>query len=79
MAYTKLRDLVFLAIELQSTSIGLTIDQMAKRTERSRATIERMLAGLSELGLEVEQSRLEADHHLVKRWKLAEGSLLLNY
>lgn len=75
MAYTKLRDLVFLAIELQSTSIGLTIDQMAKRAERSRATIERMLAGLSELGLEVEQSRLEADHHLVKRWKLAKGSL----
>lgn len=75
MAYTKLRDLIFLAIELQSTSIGLTIDQMAKRSERSRATIERMLAGLGELGLEVEQSRLEADHHLVKRWKLAEGSL----
>ena len=48
---------------------------MARRTERSRATIERMLAGLSELGLEVERSPLEADHHLVKRWKLAEGSL----
>ena len=68
MAYTKLRDLLQLATELQGSSIGLTIDEMMKRTERSRDTIERMLMGLYELGIEVEQSRLETDHHRTKRW-----------
>jgi predicted transcriptional regulator len=51
LAYTKLRDLVALAIELQSSSIGLTIDEIKDRTERSRATVERMLTGLGELGV----------------------------
>jgi predicted DNA-binding transcriptional regulator YafY len=75
MAYTKLRDLLQLATELQGSSIGLTIDEMMKRTERSRDTIERMLMGLYELGIEVEQSRLETDHHRTKRWKIEKGSL----
>jgi predicted DNA-binding transcriptional regulator YafY len=75
LAYTKLRDLVALAIELQSSSIGLTIDEIKDRTERSRATVERMLTGLGELGVEVEQSRLETDHHLTKRWRIEPGML----
>jgi predicted DNA-binding transcriptional regulator YafY len=70
MAYTKLRDTLDLALELQASSLGLTIDQLMARTGRSRKTVERMLEGLAELGLEVEPSRLESDHHLTKRWRL---------
>ena len=70
MAYTKLRDMLELALELQVSSLGLTIDQLRARTGRSRKTVERMLQGLTELGLEVELSRLESDHHLTKRWRL---------
>lgn len=70
MAYTKLRDMLDLALELQASSLGLTIDQLIARTGRSRKTVERMLQGLAEIGLEVEPSRLESDHHLTKRWRL---------
>ncbi len=70
MAYTKLRDMLGLALELQASSLGLTIDQLMAQTERSRKTVERMLQGLTEIGLEVELSRLESDHHLTKRWRL---------
>ncbi len=70
MAYTKLRDMLDLALELQASSLGLTIEQLVARTARSRKTVERMLQGLSEIGLEVELSRLESDHHLTKRWRL---------
>jgi len=70
MAYTKLRDMLDLALELQASSLGLTIGQLMVRTGRSRKTVERMLQGLDELGLEVELSRLESDHHLTKRWRL---------
>ena len=75
MAYTKLRDLLQLATELQASSIGLTIQEMMTKTERSRASVERMLAGLYELGIEVEQSRLESDHHLTKRFRIQRGNL----
>jgi predicted DNA-binding transcriptional regulator YafY len=75
MAYTKLRDLLQLATELQASSIGLTIQEMMTKTERSRASAERMLAGLYELGIEVEQSRLESDHHLTKRFRIQRGNL----
>ena len=54
MAYTKLRDMLELALELQVSSLGLTIDQLMARTGRSRKTVERMLQGLDEIGLEVE-------------------------
>ena len=67
MAYTKLRDMLDLALELQASSLGLTIDQLMARTGRSRKTVERMLQGLTEIGLEMEPSRLESDHHLTKR------------
>jgi predicted DNA-binding transcriptional regulator YafY len=70
MAYTKLRDMLDLALELQGSSLGLTIDQLMNRSGRSRKTVERMLLGLAEIGLEVEPSRLESDHHLTKRWRL---------
>lgn len=70
MAYTQLRDMLELALELQVSSLGLTIDQLMARTGRSRKTVERMLLGLTEIGLEVEPSRLESDHHLTKRWRL---------
>ena len=70
MAYTKLRDVLELALEMQVSSLGLTIEQLMQRTGRSRKTVERMLQGLAELGLEAEPSRLESDHHLTKRWRL---------
>lgn len=70
MAYAKLRDTLDLALELQASSLGLTIGQLMDRTGRSRKTVERMLQGLAELGLEAEPSRLESDHHLTKRWRL---------
>jgi len=70
MAYTKLRDILDLALELQASSLGLTIGQLMDRTGRSRKTVERMLQGLAEIGLEAEPSRLESDHHLTKRWRL---------
>ena len=70
MAYTKLRDMLDVALELQASSLGLTIDQLMDRTGRSRKTVERMLQGLSEIGLEMEPSHLESDHHLTKRWRL---------
>jgi len=70
MAYTQLRDMLDLALELQASSLGQTIDQLMARTGRSRKTIERMLQGLTDIGLEVEPSRLESDHHLTKRWRL---------
>ncbi len=73
MAYGKLRDLVQLATELQATSIGLTIQEICEKTERSRATVERMLKSLLDLGLQPVSSQLESDHHLTKRWKIKKG------
>ena len=73
MSYGKLRDLVELATELQATSIGLTIQEICEKTERSRATVERMLNGLFELGLEPTSTNLESDHHLTKRWRIDRG------
>jgi len=70
LAYTKLRDILDLALELKVSSLGLTIEQMMVSTGRSRKTVERMLQGLTELGMEAEPSRLESDHHLTKRWRL---------
>ena len=70
MAYSKLAVSLKLATELQSSSLGLTIEEMMERTERSRKTVERMLNGLYELGLKPKTSSLEGDHHLTKRWRL---------
>ena len=70
MAYNKLVASIELAMELQASSTGLTIKQMMERTDRSRKTVERMLAGLNGLGLEPQLSLVEGDHHLTKRWHL---------
>lgn len=70
MARTKLREMLDLATELQATSVGLTIQDMMSRTERSRRTVERMLMDLSELGLKAEATSMDFDHHLTKRWSL---------
>ena len=70
MAYAKMNDMLGLALDLQASSLGLTIDQLMERTGRSRKTVERMLDGLIDLGLEAEPSRLDSDHHLTKRWRL---------
>ena len=70
MAYGKLLELLALARELQANSIGFTVEQMMDRTERSRKTVERMLRGLSELGLQPTSSPIEGDHHRRKRWRL---------
>lgn len=80
MAYTKLGDMLGVALELQASSLGLTINQLMERTGRSRKTVERMLHGLAGLGIEVEPSRLDSDHHLTKRWRLRGDmpSLLLS-
>jgi len=73
MAYGKLRDLVSLATELQATSIGLTIQEICEKTERSRKTADRMLNSLVELGLTPTATQLESDHHFTKRWRIEEG------
>ena len=70
MAYAKMNDMLGLALDLEASSLGLTIDQMMERTGRSRKTVERMLNGLADIGLEAEPSRLDSDHHLTKRWRL---------
>jgi len=75
MAYTKLRELILLAQDLQATSIGLTFKEMGdKIAERgqpvSLKTVKRMMYGIEELGFEVEQYVLDSDHHLTKRWKI---------
>ena len=73
MAYGKFRDLVKLATELQATSIGLTIQEICEKTERSRPTADRMLNSLTELGLEVTNVQRDSDHHLTKRWRIEGG------
>ena len=62
-----------LATELQATSIGLTINEIMKKTESSRKTVERMLSGLYEIGLEAKPLHIEGDHHLTKRWRIEGG------
>ena len=68
-----LRDLVRLATELQATSIGLTIQEICEKTERSRKTADRMLNSLVELGLTPTATQLESDHHFTKRWRIEGG------
>lgn len=72
MAFSKLRDVLDLAAELSANSAGLTMAQMMERTGRSRRTVERMLAGLFELGIEAEATDVPGEHHLLKRWRLTQ-------
>lgn len=70
MKHGALRDLLDLATNLSAASGGLTMAQMMRLTERSRRTVERMLDGLLELGLETEAGQAVGEHHLLKRWRL---------
>jgi len=72
---TKLRDLMLLATDLQSSSIGLTKKQLIERCkdrgfEPSKRTIERWLVDLEELGMETELTEVETDHQNTKRYKV---------
>lgn len=70
MKHGALRDLLDLATNLSASSGGLTMAQMMAVTERSRRTVERMLDGLLELGVETETGQALGEHHLLKRWRL---------
>ena len=82
MAHHRLTALLQLATDLQATTVGLTYDEIIQTlkdrdTPASKRTVQRMLNGLLELGLNYEQDSNEnilnqdEDHHLVKRWKLS--------
>lgn len=71
MKHSALRDMILLAQELQ-ISKGLTMAEMMAFTERSRRTVERMIQGLYELGIETDTAQAEGDHHLLKRWRLVQ-------
>ena len=70
MKHGALRDMIQLAQELSASSRGLTMAEMMAFTERSRRTVERMIQGLFELGIETDTAQAEGDHHLLKRWRL---------
>lgn len=70
MKHGALRDMIQLAQELSASSKGLTMAEMMAFTERSRRTVERMIQGLYELGIEPHNVPTEGEHHLLKRWKL---------
>lgn len=75
MAYTKLRELVLLAQDLQATTIGLTYEEMGDKIAGrgqpvSLKTVKRMVYGIEELGFEVKRYVLDSDHHLTKRFKI---------
>lgn len=70
MKHGALRDMIQLAQELSASSKGLTMAEMMAKTERSRRTVERMIQGLYELGIEPHNVPTEGEHHLLKRWKL---------
>ncbi len=72
MAHGALRDMIQLAQELSASSAGLTMAQMMALTERSRRTVERMLDGLFELGIEPYNVPTVGEHHLLRRWRLTK-------
>ena len=72
MKHGALRDHIQLAEWLAGSSTGLTMAEMMALTERSRRTVERMLAGLYELGIETDEAQAEGEHHRLKRWKLVK-------
>jgi hypothetical protein len=71
----KLSNLLLVAIDLQSSSIGLTKrDIIEKCIDRgfspSIRTIGRWLDELYELGLEIEKNSFDTDHHNINRYKI---------
>ena len=71
----KLRNLLLVAIDLQSSSVGLTKkDILEKCNDRgfspSLRTVERWLDELNDLGLEIENNSFDTDHHNLNRYKI---------
>ena len=71
----KFKELMLLAIDLQSSSIGLTKEDIIEKCfERgispSKRTIERWIKELYQLGLNVERFRVDTDHHNINRYKI---------
>ena len=73
---TKFRDLLLFATDLQSSSIGLTKEQMKERIEArtdikpSTRSLDRWLANLEELGLETHFTLSELEHWNTKVYKV---------
>jgi len=73
---TKERDLILLATDLQSSSVGLTKRQLKERVEArtgtipSTRTLDRWLASLSVLGIEIDYTLSEQEHWNTKVYKL---------
>ena len=72
---TKFRNLMLLATDLQSSSLGLTKKELISKCEDrgfkpSQRTIERWLVDLEELGMETELNEIETDHKNIKRYKI---------
>ena len=71
----KLRNLLHIAIDLQSSSIGLTKrDIIEKCNDRgfspSIRTVGRWLDELYDLGMEIEKNSFDTDHHNINRYKI---------
>ena len=73
---TKFRDLLLFATDLQSSSIGLTKEQMKERIEArtdikpSTRSLDRWLASLEELGLETDYTLSELEYWNTKVYKV---------
>ena len=75
MQNSRLRDILNLAVDLQSSSIGMTKKQMLESIkdrgyEISQRTLERWLFQLQDVGLEYEVTTVETDHGKANRYKV---------
>ena len=75
MKNARLRDILNLAVDLQSSSIGMTKKQMLENIkdrgyEISQRTLERWLFQLQDVGLEYEVTSVETDHGKANRYKV---------
>ena len=75
MQNSRLRDILNLAIDLQSSSIGMTKKQMLENIkdrgyEISQRTLERWLFQLQDIGLEYKVTSVETDHGKANRYKV---------
>ena len=73
MSYSRYRDVAELVAYLGAYSRGLTITQMMEHTNKSRASVERLLAILDTMDLIEEAERTDFDHHRTKRWVLSDA------
>ena len=75
MQNSRLRDILNLAVDLQSSSIGMTKKQMLENIkdrgyEISQRTLERWLFQLQDVGLEYKVTSVETDHGKANRYKV---------